>query len=82
MLDMDMGEVSDWLINNSDRFTLQPKPIEVYSLEDIEITGTNILCFDGKDWVIDQVKRCPEKNINYMVNGTQVEAYMPLPSPY
>ena len=47
LLNMDMGEVSDWLIENANRFTLQPKPIEVDSPEDIEIKGEEILVWDG-----------------------------------
>lgn len=47
LLNMDMGEVAEWLIENSNRFTLQP--IEVDSPEDIEIKGEEILVWDGCD---------------------------------
>ena len=80
LLNMDMGEVSDWLIENAHRFTLQPKPIEVDSPEDIEIVGEEILCFNGCDWRIDYVEHCPDRGVNYMANNTHVEAYLPLPA--
>ncbi|WP_234352470.1 hypothetical protein [Vibrio harveyi] len=79
LLEMDMGEVSEWLIENAHRFTLQPKPIEVDSPEDVEIVGEEILCFDGCDWVIDYVDYDSEQGVNYMANGTHIEAYLPLP---
>lgn len=79
LLNMDMGEVSDWLIENANRFTLQPKPIEVDYPEDIEIKGEEILVWDGCDWAIDYVEHCPDTGVDYMANNTDVEAYLPLP---
>ncbi|AWA97966.1 hypothetical protein CU052_00100 (plasmid) [Vibrio harveyi] len=58
---------------------MQPKPIEVDSPEDVEIVGEEILCFDGCDWVIDYVDYDSEQGVNYMANGTHIEAYLPLP---
>lgn len=53
LLNMDMGELSDWLVENAHRFTLQPKPIKVDSPEEIGIVGEEILVWDGCDWSID-----------------------------
>ncbi len=55
-------------------------PVEVNSPEDIERKGEEILCWDGCDWSIDYVEHCPERGVDYMANGTDVEAYMPLPT--
>lgn len=52
---------------------------EVDSAEDIDIKGEEILCFDGCDWVIDYVEHDPDTGIDYMANGTEVEAYTTLP---
>ncbi|WP_108944031.1 hypothetical protein [Shewanella halifaxensis] len=79
LLDMDMGKVSDWLVENAHKYTLQPKPIKVDSPEDIEIHGEEILCWDGCDWVIDYVEYDSDTGTDYMANNTQVEAYLPLP---
>lgn len=79
LLNMDMGEVSEWLIENANRFTLQPKPIEVDSPEDIEIKWEEILVWDGRDWTIDYVENCPNTGEDLMVNNTDVKAYLPLP---
>ncbi|TOJ96080.1 hypothetical protein [Vibrio parahaemolyticus] len=79
LLNMDMGELSDWLVENAHRFTLQPKPIKVDSPEEIGIVGEEILVWDGCDWSIDYVDCCPETGAYYMANNTDVEAYLPLP---
>ena len=78
LLNMDMGEVSDWLVENAHKYTLQPKPIDVDSPEDIEIKGEEILCWDGCEWSIDYVEHCSDSGVDYMANGTTVEAYLPL----
>lgn len=79
LLNMDMGEVSDWLQDNAHKFDLMPKPIEVDSPEDIHIKGEDILCWDGCDWSIDYVDTCPDTGTDFMANNTEVMAYMPLP---
>ncbi|MCY9874021.1 hypothetical protein [Vibrio barjaei] len=79
LLNMDMGEVSDWLMENAHKYHLQPKPTIVDSPEDISIVGEDILVNDGCDWSIDHVEHCPDRGVNYMANNTEVEAYMPLP---
>ncbi|MGR5367086.1 hypothetical protein [Photobacterium damselae] len=35
LLDMDSTEVADWLIENSHKFVLHPKPTDLDSLEDL-----------------------------------------------
>lgn len=54
-------------------------PVFVDTPEDIAVKGEEILCFDGCDWVIDYVEHDAEEGVDYMANGTTVEAYMPLP---
>lgn len=72
-------EVAKWLKNNAHKYTLQSKPIFVGSPEDIAIKGEEILCWDGLDWSIDFVEHDSEVGFDYMSNGTQVIAYLPLP---
>lgn len=79
LLNMDMGEVSDWLIENAHKFDLTPKPIFVDTPEDIEPCGEEVLCWDSCDWSIDYAEIDGETGNVYMANGTQVEAYIPLP---
>lgn len=77
---MDMGQVSDWLIENADKFNLTPKPTFVDTPEDIEPSGEEVLCWDGCDWSIDYSEVDGESGAVYMANGTAVEAYIPLPA--
>ena len=80
LLEMDVLPVVNWLEENADKFTLQPKPIAVDSAEDIAIKGDNVLVWDGHEWSIDYVDHCAHTGVDYMANDTEVKAYLPLPS--
>jgi hypothetical protein len=80
LLAMDIGVLIDWLINNKDEYILFKKPIKVdNNIEEIEVVGTEILCYDGYDWTVDYVDVEVEYGTPYMANGTEVEYYMELP---
>lgn len=53
LLDMDMGEVSDWLIDNAHKFNLQPKPADLDSLEDL----LDMDMGEVSNWLIDNAHR-------------------------
>lgn len=80
LLDLgDMGALSDWIIENNDKYLLIDKPKFVTSLEEIPTIGEKLLCWDSCEWHIDQVLVHPDTKARYMEEGTEVECYMPLP---
>lgn len=81
LLDLDMGQLSDWLVDNQDRYYLLENPVSVNSVLDIKNTNKPILCWDGCDWHIDTVIYDNEGN-PYLKEKTHVEAYMPIPELY
>jgi hypothetical protein len=55
------------------------RPELVDSPEDIPLRHEDILCWDGCQWHIDYVDIDVDTGCQFMANGTEVRAYMPLP---
>lgn len=53
--------------------------IKVFSIDDIDVFGVDILVWDGCQWHIDYIDICAETGALCSANNNEIEAYALLP---